>query len=41
MEEIDIEVRPDAKIPFELDEYQTVENDERGDPEEYDYSCYR
>lgn len=44
MDLIDDEVRPEEKIPEMLDEYQTVENEEAGEPEDiedYDYTCYR
>jgi hypothetical protein len=41
MDEFDIDVRPTGKIPHQLDENQTIENEEAGEPEDYDYSCYR
>ena len=44
MDLIDDEVIPEEKLPRMLDEYQTVENEEAGeaeDYEDYDYSCYR
>jgi hypothetical protein len=44
MELIDDEVRPVEKIPNMLDDNQTIENEEAGEPEdyeEYDYQCYK
>ena len=45
MDEIDIEIRPDSKIPRELNENQTVKNEEADEEEDYDdedeYSCYK
>ena len=35
---IDTEIIPNSKIPTDLDDNQTVENDEA---EEHDYPCYR
>lgn len=44
MDLIDDEVRPEEKIPMMLEDNQTIENEEAGEPEDYEdyeYACYK